>query len=119
MQCIDFVLTGRQREDFSEWRTDLLWHLRILMDPVIAEIGQRLAAAAIERDWAAAHATLAPWLQASISVDGVRQFFEDDYQRLLELKYKSSSRIGALERLVWQGYRRLRRLYPGVFAILS
>ena len=54
------------------------------MDALISDFGQRLAAAAIERKWSAVHAMLAPWLQASMSVDGVRKFFEDDYQRLLE-----------------------------------
>jgi hypothetical protein len=39
---------------------------------------------ALQRDWPAVHAMLAPWLQATWSVDHVQQFFEDEYRAAVE-----------------------------------
>jgi hypothetical protein len=53
------------------------------MDDDLREFGMDLGRRVLARDWAGAHALLAPWLQAAISVDDVRGFFEDEYRQML------------------------------------
>lgn len=47
------------------------------MDDAIRETATAFGKAALDRDWAAAHSLLAPWLRTSLSVDDVRDFFEN------------------------------------------
>jgi hypothetical protein len=53
-----------------------------LEDRVI-KFGFRLAYLAISREWGLVHEKLAPWLQARLNEEGVRNFFEDDYYQIL------------------------------------
>ena len=54
------------------------------MDDDIRAFGESLGRKALERDWAAVHQLLAPWLRAGTSPDGVRAFFEDEYLTTLK-----------------------------------
>ena len=54
------------------------------MDKDIRKFGEEIGKRALARDWAGVHALLAPWLQKSITVDGVRAFFEDEYRLALK-----------------------------------
>jgi uncharacterized protein (DUF934 family) len=53
------------------------------MDEDIRLFGEDLGKKALARDWAGVHALLAPWLQRTMDVDGVRAFFENEYQETL------------------------------------
>lgn len=46
----------------------------------VTDLGRK----ALARDWAAVHGMLAPWLRASMSVDDVCAFFENEYRATLE-----------------------------------
>jgi hypothetical protein len=50
----------------------------------IRQLGTGLGQRMIARDWAGVHALLAPWLQATLSPDDVRAFFQDQYRDVLE-----------------------------------
>jgi hypothetical protein len=54
------------------------------MQDSIREFGTDLGHKALARDWAGVHGLLAPWLQRSTDVDGVRRFFEDQYRLTLQ-----------------------------------
>lgn len=54
------------------------------MDDDIRVFGDALGRKALARDWSAVHELLAPWLRASLDVDGVRSFFEDEYRLTLQ-----------------------------------
>ena len=53
------------------------------MDDDIREFGDQLGRRAIARDWNGVHTLLAPWLRSAVSVDEVRNFFEDEYREVL------------------------------------
>ncbi len=53
------------------------------MDDAIREIATAFGKAVLDRDWKAAHSLLAPWLRTTLSVDGLRWFFEGGYRRTL------------------------------------
>jgi hypothetical protein len=54
------------------------------MDDDIRAFGIDLGHKAIGRDWAGLHSMLAPWLQANLTPDDVRVFFEDAYREMLK-----------------------------------
>ena len=54
------------------------------MDEDIREFGMGIGNKALERDWARVYELVAPWLQKEITVDGVREFFEDEYRKTLD-----------------------------------
>jgi len=54
------------------------------MDDDVREFGEELGRKALARDWAAVHQMLAPWMQRSLSVEGVQAFFEDEYLNTLQ-----------------------------------
>src|SRR5262245_27925316 len=54
------------------------------MDEDLRQFGEALGRRALARDWSAVHGLLAPWMQRSTTVDGVRAFFEDEYRSTLE-----------------------------------
>jgi hypothetical protein len=49
------------------------------MDDEIRVFGESLGKRALARDWKGVRELLAPWLQASLTDDSVRAFFEDEY----------------------------------------
>jgi hypothetical protein len=53
------------------------------MDDAIREIATAFGKAALDRDWATAHSLLAPWLRTSLSVEDLREFFENGYRAIL------------------------------------
>lgn len=53
------------------------------MDEDVRSFGTELGRRALARNWTGVHELLAPWLQRSVSVDGVRAFFEDEYRSIL------------------------------------
>jgi hypothetical protein len=53
------------------------------MDEDVRDFGTLLGGRLLARDWAGAHALLAPWLRATLSPDDVRRFFEDEYRKTL------------------------------------
>ena len=50
------------------------------MDSDIYNFGNALGKCALARDWKGVHAYLAPWMADVVTVDGVRRFFECQYQ---------------------------------------
>ena len=42
------------------------------MDDDVREFGEELGRKALARDWAGVHQMLAPWMQRSLSVEGVQ-----------------------------------------------
>lgn len=54
------------------------------MDEDVRSFGTEIGRRAIARDWTGVHELLAPWMRQSLSVDGVRAFFEDEYRSTLE-----------------------------------
>jgi hypothetical protein len=53
------------------------------VDDDIRSFGDTLGRRVLARDWPAVHQLLAPWMQRSLDVDGIRAFFEDEYQKTL------------------------------------
>ncbi|MBN8561543.1 MAG: hypothetical protein J0L70_13515 [Leptolyngbya sp. UWPOB_LEPTO1] len=53
------------------------------MDDDIRAFGETIGRKALARDWSAVHQLLASWLRATISLEGVRSFFEDEYRSTL------------------------------------
>jgi hypothetical protein len=54
------------------------------MDDEVRAFGTDIGHKTLARDWPSVHALLAPWLQASCSIDAVRAFFEDEYRVTLD-----------------------------------
>lgn len=52
-------------------------------DDPIWQLANRVGRAALAREWATVHGMLAPWLRATLTVDDVRAFFEDEYRATL------------------------------------
>jgi hypothetical protein len=53
------------------------------MDDAIREIATAFGKAALDRDWATAHSLLARWLRTSLSIEDLRDFFENGYRAIL------------------------------------
>jgi hypothetical protein len=53
------------------------------MDDAIRTFADTLGRKALARDWSGVHQLLAPWMQSTVDVDGVRAFFEDEYRHTL------------------------------------
>lgn len=53
------------------------------MDDDVKLFGETLGQHILAREWESVHALLAPWLRATMSVDAVREFFEDEYRAAL------------------------------------
>jgi hypothetical protein len=54
------------------------------MDDDVRNFGETLGRKVLSREWTAVHQFLAPWLRATVSVDQVSAFFEDEYRATLE-----------------------------------
>jgi hypothetical protein len=54
------------------------------MDDDIRALGESLGKRALARDWAGVHELLAPWIRRTLTVEGVRSFFEDEYRAALK-----------------------------------
>jgi len=54
------------------------------VDDDVRLFGQHLGTRALARDWTGVHAMLAPWMQQTMTPDGVRAFFENEYRLTLQ-----------------------------------
>ncbi|MEO8621720.1 MAG: hypothetical protein ABI625_11695 [bacterium] len=54
------------------------------MDDDVRAFGEELGRLALEREWSAVHATLAPWMRSTWTPDQVQRFFEDEYRSVLQ-----------------------------------
>jgi len=54
------------------------------MDDDIRLFGETLGRHVLAREWESVHSLLAPWLQVTMSIDKVREFFENEYRSILE-----------------------------------
>ena len=55
------------------------------MDAAHRELGQKFSAAVIAKDYAAAHALLAPWLQKSMTADQLRADIDQHVREMCEI----------------------------------
>jgi len=53
------------------------------MDDEIREFGVAVGKKVLAQDWSGVREMLAPWLNASLSPDAIRHFFEDEYKLTL------------------------------------
>jgi hypothetical protein len=58
--------------------------LEAIVEENVRIFGEELGRRVLARDWQGVHQMLAPWMQQSLTPDGVRAFFEDEYRSLLE-----------------------------------
>ena len=54
------------------------------MEENVRSFGEDIGRRVLARDWQGVHQMLAPWMQQSLTSDGVCAFFEDEYRSTLQ-----------------------------------